>query len=198
MRGWRGKLRRRRSRRIHQCKILKYGEVIDIDTKPISGCSSCLEKSPRAIPTSPTREYQTNLLKRANGMHVMTFGFNVYLARACVKATRSSMHFLYSRPYSYAPLLCHFRYPQRVVPTMSSDPSDSPWDPNYPIAKNQNPAALTRQNILDMLSAGQKPGVDFVLVDLRREDHIARSLRSSTLFNANTKSRGGRSKDPST
>ena len=124
----------------------------------------------------------------------MTFGFNIYLAKARVKATRHSMHFLFSRRYSYAPLLRHFRYPQRVIPTMSSDPSDSPWDPNYPIAKNQNPAALTRQDILGMLSAGQKPGVDFVLVDLRREDHIARSLRSSTLINANTKSGGGDSR----
>lgn len=49
-------------------------------------------------------------------------------------------------------------------------PPDSPWDPAYPIAKNQNPSTITCSEILTMLREGKQPGKDFVLVDLRRED----------------------------
>src|SRR4051812_39597494 len=75
-------------------------------------------------------------------------------------------------------LLRHYRYPQKAI-SMSSAPSDPPRVPNYPIAKDQHAATLTRQNVLDMLLAGQKPGVDFVLVDLRRGDYIVGSLSYS-------------------
>lgn len=49
-------------------------------------------------------------------------------------------------------------------------PPDSPWDPAYPVAKNQNPSTITRSEVLKMLREGKQPGKDFVLVDLRRED----------------------------
>lgn len=52
----------------------------------------------------------------------------------------------------------------------SALPPDSPWDPAYPIAKNQNPATITSSEVLAMLREGKQAGKDFVLVDLRRED----------------------------
>lgn len=58
-------------------------------------------------------------------------------------------------------------------PSLPLDP-DSPWDPNYPIAKNKTPSAITREEVLRMLQQGQKPGKDFILVDLRQVDHAVR------------------------
>ncbi|KAF2665268.1 hypothetical protein BT63DRAFT_378157 [Microthyrium microscopicum] len=69
---------------------------------------------------------------------------------------------------------------------MTSIPLDSPWDPNYPIARNQNPASLTRHDILSILSSGQKPGEDFILIDLRREDHIGGAIQGSINIPAQT------------
>jgi arsenical-resistance protein 2 len=58
--------------------------------------------------------------------------------------------------------------------SLPTDP-DSPWDPKYPIAKNHTPSAISRDEILTMLQEGQKPGKDFILVDLRQTDHTVRS-----------------------
>jgi arsenical-resistance protein 2 len=57
---------------------------------------------------------------------------------------------------------------------------DSPWDPNYPIANNQTPSAISRAEVIKMLEQGQRPGKDFILVDLRQVDHTVREtpLRS--------------------
>jgi hypothetical protein len=48
--------------------------------------------------------------------------------------------------------------------------TDSPWDPDYPVAKNHNPTRITRAEVLDMLQSGQQLGKDLLLIDLRRED----------------------------
>lgn len=48
---------------------------------------------------------------------------------------------------------------------------DSPWDPTYPIAKNQNPSTISRSEVLILLREGKEPGKGFVLVDLRKFDH---------------------------
>ncbi|KAF2464823.1 uncharacterized protein BDR25DRAFT_328914 [Lindgomyces ingoldianus] len=58
-------------------------------------------------------------------------------------------------------------------------PPDSPWDPAYPVAKNQNPSTITRSEVLKMLREGKQPGKDFVLVDLRREDRTGGTIRGS-------------------
>ncbi|OAL42669.1 hypothetical protein IQ07DRAFT_606499 [Pyrenochaeta sp. DS3sAY3a] len=63
-------------------------------------------------------------------------------------------------------------------PSLPLDPS-SPWDPNYPIAKNQTPSAITRDEVLTMLRQGQKPGKDFLLIDLRQTDHTGGTIRGS-------------------
>lgn len=45
------------------------------------------------------------------------------------------------------------------------------WHEAYPNPRNQSPDAITRQDLLERLRNGQKPGVNFLLVDLRKEDH---------------------------
>ncbi len=47
----------------------------------------------------------------------------------------------------------------------------APWHAAYPKPRNAQPESLPRQDLLKKLRAGQKPGVDFLLVDLRRTDH---------------------------
>ncbi|KAI9872772.1 MAG: hypothetical protein M1830_001208 [Pleopsidium flavum] len=64
---------------------------------------------------------------------------------------------------------------------------DTPWLSAYPTPNSPNPAAITRNKLLQWLNEGLTPGKDFVLVDLRRADH--ESLYSSiptlyTLFSA--------------
>lgn len=59
-------------------------------------------------------------------------------------------------------------------PSLPHDP-DSPWDPNYPIANNHTPSAISRDEVLFMLRQGQTPGKDFLLVDLRQADHTVRN-----------------------
>lgn len=49
----------------------------------------------------------------------------------------------------------------------------SPWDPNYPIPRNVNPAKITRQEVLAKLQSGQLVGKELILIDLRREDFQA-------------------------
>lgn len=57
-------------------------------------------------------------------------------------------------------------------PSLPLNP-DSPWDPNYPISKNQTPSAISRNEVLSMVRQGQKPGKkDFLLIDLRHADHV--------------------------
>jgi len=50
--------------------------------------------------------------------------------------------------------------------------ADKPaWHDAYPKPRNQTPAALERKELLARFQKGEKPGVDFLLVDLRRTDH---------------------------
>jgi hypothetical protein len=69
---------------------------------------------------------------------------------------------------------CSLLFSRTMAQTAQHDPG-SPWDPAYPIAKNQNPTKIFRETVLGMLRGGQQLGKDVVLVDLRREDLIASS-----------------------
>jgi arsenical-resistance protein 2 len=59
---------------------------------------------------------------------------------------------------------------------------DSPWDPKYPTAKNETPSSISRDEVLGMLQQGQKPGKDFILVDIRQVDHTVRRQSSNYLI----------------
>ncbi|KAI9879094.1 MAG: hypothetical protein M1830_009613 [Pleopsidium flavum] len=56
---------------------------------------------------------------------------------------------------------------------------DTPWHSAYPTPKNPNPAAITRNELLQWLNEGLTPGKDFVLVNLRRADHEGGTIRGS-------------------
>ena len=46
-----------------------------------------------------------------------------------------------------------------------------PWHAAYPSPRNKDPESISRADLLQRLQAGEKPGVAFLLVDLRRTDH---------------------------
>ncbi|KIW52557.1 hypothetical protein PV05_08187 [Exophiala xenobiotica] len=53
------------------------------------------------------------------------------------------------------------------------------WHSAYPQPRNETPNAMTRRAVLGWLQDGQKPGVDFLLIDLRRTDHEGGTIRGS-------------------
>lgn len=53
-----------------------------------------------------------------------------------------------------------------------AEPSNAaPWYAAYPEPRNKDPDSISRADLLQRFQAGQKPGVDFLLIDLRRTDH---------------------------
>ncbi|KAF2687101.1 arsenate reductase [Lentithecium fluviatile CBS 122367] len=65
-------------------------------------------------------------------------------------------------------------------------PPDSPWDPAYPIPKNQTPTPISRVEVLSLFHSGKRAGKDFVLVDLRRDDRIGGTISTSLNIPAQT------------
>lgn len=54
------------------------------------------------------------------------------------------------------------------IPVMTENKA---WHEAYPTPRNQSPDVLERKELLEWFEKGRKPGVDFLLVDLRRTDH---------------------------
>lgn len=52
------------------------------------------------------------------------------------------------------------------------------WHEAYPNPRNQSPDVLERKELLARFEKGEKPGVDFLLVDLRRTDHEVNDFSS--------------------
>lgn len=50
----------------------------------------------------------------------------------------------------------------------------APWHAAYPKPKNADPEAISREEVLRRLNRGNQPDRDFLLVDLRRNDHEVR------------------------
>ena len=57
--------------------------------------------------------------------------------------------------------------------TVNSAGSSGPWYAVYPAPRNPNPASMQRKDVLEMIKHSEV-GKDFVLVDLRRNDHDVR------------------------
>ena len=59
--------------------------------------------------------------------------------------------------------------------SVSGDPSlqkvESPWYAAYPAPKHTDPASIHQTELLQWFHDWQKPGLDFVIVDLRRMDY---------------------------
>jgi hypothetical protein len=54
---------------------------------------------------------------------------------------------------------------------MAETAAATPWHAAYPKPRNAQPASITRAELLQKFQARQKPGIDFLLIDLRRTDH---------------------------
>ncbi|RGP72487.1 oxidoreductase [Fusarium sporotrichioides] len=62
---------------------------------------------------------------------------------------------------------------------MSTDAA-TPWHAAYPPPRNKSPAAMTRQDVLEMIrDSNNIAGRNYVLVDLRRADHEGGTIRGS-------------------
>lgn len=56
---------------------------------------------------------------------------------------------------------------------------DTPWHAAYPEPKNTSPDSVSRSDLLERLNRGEQPGRDFLLIDLRRNDHEGGTIRGS-------------------
>ncbi|KAI9376083.1 Rhodanese-like domain-containing protein [Aspergillus egyptiacus] len=54
-----------------------------------------------------------------------------------------------------------------------------PWHAAFPTPRTTEPASLPRETVLHWLREGKKPGVDFLLVDLRRTDFEGGTIKGS-------------------
>jgi hypothetical protein len=54
---------------------------------------------------------------------------------------------------------------------MAEGATAEPWHFAYPQPRNSQPDKIDRADLLKRLQAGQKPGRDLLLIDLRRTDH---------------------------
>ncbi|KAI5456962.1 Rhodanese-like domain-containing protein [Mariannaea sp. PMI_226] len=62
----------------------------------------------------------------------------------------------------------------------STQNNTSPWYSAYPAPRNTQPGGLAREELLKMMKAdGSVAGRDFILIDLRRNDHEGGTIRGS-------------------
>lgn len=55
---------------------------------------------------------------------------------------------------------------------MASQPAaDAPWHAAFPAPKDAELGSLSREEVLQMIKGANKNAQDFVLVDVRRNDH---------------------------
>lgn len=58
--------------------------------------------------------------------------------------------------------------------------AEAQWYDGYPAVKSQDVPVLSRSDLLGMIKSGASPGQDFILVDLRRNDHVFCNSRICT------------------
>lgn len=63
---------------------------------------------------------------------------------------------------------------KHIFLNMMETDSAKPWYSAYPSPRNATPEHITRVDLLERMQRGQRPGVDFLLVDLRKNDHEVR------------------------
>lgn len=64
----------------------------------------------------------------------------------------------------------------------SKTETETPWHAAYPAPRNASPSSISCAELLQYFRDGKKAGKDFILVDLRRNDHEVRP----GLFNTHT------------
>lgn len=65
----------------------------------------------------------------------------------------------------------------RIQPRRMKSDSSLPWEQIVPQAHCISPKSITRHEVLEMLEGDQKPGADFLLVDVRKDDHQVKEFR---------------------
>lgn len=60
--------------------------------------------------------------------------------------------------------------------------TEARWYDEYPAVKCQDVSTLSCSDFLRMIYSGASPGQDFLLVDLRRNDHVVCSSRNYTVI----------------
>ncbi|KAL5610856.1 hypothetical protein FOBRF1_006973 [Fusarium oxysporum] len=61
----------------------------------------------------------------------------------------------------------------------SESKAQPPWFEAYPAPKNLQSKTATREELRQWILDGQKPGKDFLLVDVRRDDHEGGTIRDA-------------------
>lgn len=59
--------------------------------------------------------------------------------------------------------------PIATTGTFKASTQEAPWYSKYPVARTENPASITREEVLKMMNSREE--YDFILIDLRRTDH---------------------------
>jgi hypothetical protein len=59
--------------------------------------------------------------------------------------------------------------------------AEAPWYNAYPAVKSKNVPNISRAEVLSMIHSGASVGRDFVLVDLRKNDHEVCNFRFCTI-----------------
>lgn len=54
--------------------------------------------------------------------------------------------------------------------------AEKPWHAAFPPVQCQHVPEISRMELLQMMRDGKQAGVDYLLVDLRRNDHEVQSL----------------------
>ena len=57
--------------------------------------------------------------------------------------------------------------------------TDRAWHENFPEPRHKNPNHIEKEEVLRQLQAGDLPGRDYLLVDLRRNDHEGGTIQGS-------------------
>lgn len=57
------------------------------------------------------------------------------------------------------------------MPSSSQQNPEPAWHEAFPKPKNIAPEIITREELLRKFEEGQRPGKDYLLVDVRRNDH---------------------------
>ena len=73
--------------------------------------------------------------------------------------------------------------------------TEAQWYDEYPAVKSQNILVLSCSDFLDMINYGASPGQDFILVDLRRKDHVVCNSRICTAIPTDDVHQGGTIRD---
>ncbi|OQV03439.1 Rhodanese-like domain-containing protein isoform 2 [Cladophialophora immunda] len=75
---------------------------------------------------------------------------------------------------------------ERKKMTTATSQEEKPWHAHFPAPRETDPQAITREDLLERFRQGQSGGRDFLLVDLRRNDHAGGTIKHSINLPAQT------------